>query len=562
MQPAARQLVERQVARVGRRLFVQILLRHLVIGWTVALAVTAGWMLAEPYVAANATDWLRWAVLGGSLGVCTLLALALTFRRAPSRTAAALSLDELFGLRERVVTALTLPRELETTPAGQALLADAHTRLKELKVSEKFPVQLPWSSAFVPVGAAAVAVVALFYHPVFPVVQGETAVTKVAPEAKKEIAKKLEDLTKKPRLPEKAEERQKSEQLKELEARLDEIAKRPHDNTQQLRDRIKDLTPLEDEIKKLERERTEKARMLQNQLQQKDKMMPNDVPQDGPAKELTKALAEGDVEKAKEELDKLVKKMQNNELTEKEKNDLAKQLENLEKKMERAAEQAQKRDQLNKLAQEGKLDPETLQREMDKLKKDNEKLSDLKKLANKLGQAQKSLQQGEAGKAAQQLGEAAEQMGKMDMDVKELEDLRDQLDKLSSARSALAKACECEGEGRCENDGMPVPHDMLKSSNSAGIGAGRRPDGEQGKYNSYDAKQQSPFSPKGQKVFDGYAPGQAFKKKPGVEMTGEIQQAAQTAPDAIEVQRIPKAAADMAKGYFNNLGGQGGGKDK
>ena len=64
------------------------------------------------------------------------------------------------------------------------------------------------------------------------------------------------------------------------------------------------------------------------------------------------------------------------------------------------------------------------------------------------------------------------------------------------------------------------------------------------------------FNPKGQKIFDGYAPGQAFKKKPGVEMVGDIKQAAQEAPDAIEVQRIPKAARDMAKGYFKNLGGQ------
>jgi septal ring factor EnvC (AmiA/AmiB activator) len=524
------------------------------VGWVIALAVTAAWMLAEPYAVNSAPDWLRWAVLGGSLGVMTLLGVALTIRRAPSRTAAALSLDELFGLRERVVTALTLPPEMEATPAGQALLADAHTRLKELKVSEKFPVRLPWSSAFVPAGAAAVALVALFYNPVFPVAQGEAAPTKVAAEAKKEIAKKMEELTKKPRTPEKAEERPKSEKLRELEARLDEIAKKPRDTTQQLRERIKDLTPLEEEIKKLERERTEKARMLQNQLQQKDKMMPNDVPQDGPAKELTKALAEGDVDKAKQELEKLTKKLQNDELTDKEKKDLSKQLDDLQKRMERAAEQQNKQDELKKLAQEGKLDQETLQRELDKIKKDNEKLTDLKKLAQKLGQAQKSLQQGEGGKAAQSLNEAAEQLSQMDMDVKELDDLKDQLDRLASAREAICRACDGEGENRSDSGGRS---DLLKNSNSAAEGAsGRRPDGQQGKYNSYEAKQQSPFSPKGQKVFDGYAPGQAFKKKPGVELTGEIQQAAQEAPDAIEIQRIPKAAKDMARGYFNNLGGQ------
>ena len=44
---------------------------------------------------------------------------------------------------------------------------------------------------------------------------------------------------------------------------------------------------------------------------------------------------------------------------------------------------------------------------------------------------------------------------------------------------------------------------------------GRRPDGEQGKIRSFDARQQTQFNPKGQKIFDGYAPGQAFKSKPG-----------------------------------------------
>ena len=39
-------------------------------------------------------------------------------------------------------------------------------------------------------------------------------------------------------------------------------------------------------------------------------------------------------------------------------------------------------------------------------------------------------------------------------------------------------------------------------------------------------------------------------------MTGEVRQASQEAPEAIEQQRIPKAARDMAKAYFRNLGGR------
>lgn len=70
---------------------------------------------------------------------------------------------------------------------------------------------------------------------------------------------------------------------------------------------------------------------------------------------------------------------------------------------------------------------------------------------------------------------------------------------------------------------------------------------------SYDAKAKSEFDAKGKKIFDGYAPGQTFKRKSGAEMIGEIKQASQEAPEAIEQQRIPKAAREMAKGYFQRM---------
>ena len=92
--------------------------------------------------------------------------------------------------------------------------------------------------------------------------------------------------------------------------------------------------------------------------------------------------------------------------------------------------------------------------------------------------------------------------------------------------------------------------------NEGGIGAGRRPLGEDKAVRSYDAKNKGGFDPTGKKIFDGYAPGQNFKKKTTAEFSGEIEQARQEAPEAIEQQRIPKPARDMAKGYFRNLGGQ------
>jgi hypothetical protein len=553
-QPTPRQVIDRQVTRVRRRLVIQLLLRNLAAAWAVGLLLCAGWMLVQPYVLPNSLPSLNWWVLGCAVGVFSGFAILQTARRAPSRTDAALALDDRFGLRERVVTVLSLTPDLDATPAAAALLSDAQNRIKPLKVREKFPVGLPLSSALVPAGGLAVALIALFYHPSFPVAQGETGESRLAPQTKKDVEKKLEELTRKARTPEKPGERQKSEDLKRLEARLDEIAKKPRDTTQQLRDRIKDMTPLEEEFKKLERDRAEKARMLQQQLQTKDKMEPNDVPKDGPAKEFSKALSEGDLQQAKDQLDKLMKKVQNNELTQQEKEQLGKQLDSLAKKMERAAEQKNKQEQLKKLAQQGKLSPEALEREMEKIKKDNEKLKDLQKLAQKLGQCQQCMKAGEMDQAAKALGEAGEQLSQMDLDEKEIDDLKDQLDRLKNVRNSMCKACDGDGESDAENLNYS---DKLQNSKGKAEGAmGRRPDGQQGKIRDYDARQQAQFNNKGKKVFDGYAPGQAFKSKPTSELAGDIQQAAQQAPDAIEVQRIPKAARDMAKGYFKNLGGQ------
>ena len=71
-----------------------------------------------------------------------------------------------------------------------------------------------------------------------------------------------------------------------------------------------------------------------------------------------------------------------------------------------------------------------------------------------------------------------------------------------------------------------------------------------------DARQRTDFNAKGKKIFDGFAPGENFKARPGPEILGEVAPAAQEAADAVEQQRIPKAARDLAKGYFKNLGGQ------
>jgi hypothetical protein len=84
--------------------------------------------------------------------------------------------------------------------------------------------------------------------------------------------------------------------------------------------------------------------------------------------------------------------------------------------------------------------------------------------------------------------------------------------------------------------------------------SGRRPDGNPQATRSFDAKVKGEFE-KGKIVFDSFTPGGSFRKRSSAEMSGDVRQASQEEPEAIEQQRIPKSARDMAKSYFRNLGG-------
>src|SRR5262249_55332242 len=148
---------------------------------------------------------------------------------------------------------------------------------------------------------------------------------------------------------------------------------------------------------------------------------------------------------------------------------------------------------------------------------------------------------------------------------KDLQDLENQLQKLREAKESASKGDKNgdgpggnnKGDGNDGEGGKGDGKGDTDQPNQGGIGEGKRPLGKDtGKYSSYDARERADFNPKGKKIFDGFAPGQNFKSKPGPDIAGEVKQAAQEAPEAIEQQRIPKAAKDSAKGYFKNLGGQ------
>ena len=521
----------RQIARVSRRLFLQTLLDALAWCWVGAILGATIWFLTEPYVPGDRPEWVRWAVAGGLGGLATILALVLALVRAPSRLAATLLLDERFGLKERATTSLTLAPEHLPLPAAQALIADVLERVDGLDVGSRFPVALRWNALLVPLGGLLLAVVAVFYDPPRTQATPSDDPLAQAPTNKIEIEQKVKELEKKQR--EKQEmAKGNGEKLDPLDEELDKILKRSRDTQEEVRKRITDLTALEQKIEDRQVVLAERTQAIKDQLRQMNQMAGMD--KNGPAKDLQKAFEKGDFKKAQDEIERLAKKVKNNEFSEEERQQLNKQLKDLKEQMKALADPKQQEDKLKELQRQGKIDQEQFNKAMDQVRKNSNKMNgdDQKRLqeaADALEECERCMKKGDPAKAAEALKKAGQRMRKMDG-----------LDDLRATDEQLRQLQECKG--------------AMSGPNQGGIGAGQREEGDPHETGAFTSRVRGNFDPKGQQELTGYAPGSSyFKKKSSVEIAGQIKEASQEAPEALERQRIPRAAADMAKGYYENL---------
>jgi hypothetical protein len=535
-------LLQRQIGRARFRLFVQALCVMLAWCWTGALALSALFLLLDkrfPFVP-EGMSWLPWAVTGGSLGLATLLAVVLALLRLPSAQAVALALDEKFGLKERATTLLLLTPEQQRSPAGQALLADVSEKLAQLDVTSRFPVRLTWHAALVPVCAIALVLVS-FMQRSAQAGNGESTAAKPPPavaenatkisEKKKELEKKIEEAKRK------AEALDKVKKGEDIDPDLKKILNKPHETPEEIRQGVKELGDLQKQKQDQLNEAADQKRNLEKELQQMKAMDKRDEQKEGPAKDLNKALDDGKLDQAKQEAEQLRKKLDKQELTGKEKEQLEKQLEQTKEKLERLAQQQDKRDQLEKLNKEGKLDDEKLEQELKKLDRQKDKLKDLDDVAKKLGECKQCMQQGDQKGAAEAMKKAAAKLNELDRQEQEQlareKGLQEQLDQIQDLRN-----------------------EMRNGMNQGGEGKGRRPEKQNETGKPIDSKVRTPLDKKGQFVIDGYTPGQNYKKVKPSEVAGQIDAATQEGPQALEKQPIPRAYRRTATDYYDNLGDQ------
>lgn len=546
-----------QVARARRRLVLEQFMGRLV--WCLLAALTAAAIgIAAPRVIVIHDLPANWdtAWLLGGLGVGFLVAAAWTLFSNRSPLDAAMEIDHRFDLRERVASSLSLTDEDRTSDAGKAVVNDALRAVRRIEVDEKFRVQLDRRAWWPLVPAAIVFVLVAFveYREAASEHEHETVA-----QVEKQVKQSAESLRKK------MEEKKKEAEKQGLEA-AQGIFKQIEQGTKELQekknlDRTKAVVTLNDLAKQLEQRRQQLG--AEDKLKQQFESMKNLGA--GPAEKAAQAMKEGDWKKALEEVKELEKQLREGKLDAKDKENLAKQLEQMKDKLQAAADaHKQAMDDLQKQIDEQKRQGNLakageLQQKLDQLKQQQPQMNRLQQLAQQMAEMQQGLQQGDGQKAANAMAQMAQQLDQMQKEMEEMKMLDAAMNQLDMAKDAMA--CQnCAGEGceQCQGNqfGMNGMNGMkMDGKPGMGMGAGRgigpRPD-EKNATNLRDTRvRQNPG--RGAATFGGMVEGPNIKGEVAESIKEEMATLSAEPADPLTSERLPSSRREHAEEYFELL---------
>ena len=545
------EILRKQIRRAHRRLIVQSFVGKLAWCWFVTLLLAA-LAIATGKFWPPIADERAWALgsLATALGVGLVAAIAWTWSRRQDALAAAVEIDRRFGLKERISSTLALgPSELQSE-IGQALVRDAAQRIERIDVSDQFGFRFDRRTLLPLVPAAVAFALALFVNGRGQDKPAAAATTEVSQQIKKstqELAKKLD-----------AQRKQAEELgLDEANALLKQLEQRTKDLGEKTQaDKKQTLVALNDLVKDAEKRRQQLAPT--NELKQQLGQLKNI--QQGPAQQMAAALKTGNLKKAIAEVAKLQEKLEKGQLSAPEKQDLAKQLEQMQQALEKIAqahEQAQEelKERIEAERRAGNTaEAAKLQEQLDKLAQKGPQMQKAKDMALQLKAAAQNLAKGQAAEASQALGKLSNELAGMSKELEELGMLEGALEEVGDCKNAMAcKECEGEGCAACQGNGLK-PSDKWRRSDFAkggGVGAGKRDKAETDA--GFVDSQVKQNVGKGAMVFKGEADGPNKKGQVQEAIKSEFTGAAQESAEALSDQRLPHDYRDHAKGYFEAL---------
>lgn len=558
--------IQKQVVSARRRLFfidlIQTLGVSLFLGLMVAaigLAIPKIWHMAFLTDAGTAETW-NWSWIGGGLLLGLLGAIVATWYRCSNSLDAAIEVDQRFGLKERLSSAMELSDSELETEAGQALIRDANDRAESIELSDQFRFQ-PSRQLLLPL-VPAMLVLGLVFVPdaAAKVVEKAPPTDKVEikstfDEAKKKIQKKMEEM--------------KAKGLKDADKNLQSLQKKIDNLSSDLKDDKKDTLVKLNNVKKQIEDRQSQiggnSKEMKKQLNQLKKI------NDGPAEKISQAMNEGDFKGAKEAVKDLIQRMKDGKLSEKERKKLAKDLKQIAKDMNEISERHEQKKkelqkQIDKANREGDLQKAAkLQQKLDKQQRQDEQIQKMKKMAQKLQKCANCMKQGngqpkQGDKQQQPGGEQGNQPSDADMQdaLESLEDLEDMMDQMQNEMDELedleaimeeieAAKNNCNG---CEGnkDQPPKWQDWAKGG---GRGAGLR-DKTETETGSYKSRVKGKIQ-KGETVVTGHADGANISGRSISEAREIAKSSVSKKSDPLENQKLPKAQREHAREYFESL---------
>lgn len=496
----------------------------------------------------DATMWAT-AWVGGMIALAFLVAGSLAWRKCPSQQRVAMEIDRRCGLKERVSSAMSLGDDLSESPAGRALAKDAEARAASLNVAEAFslqPKRVAWLPlAVLPILAAMIMVVEPRSQDT-PTLAPETNVSEVrqvksaAEELKKRIAQQKRTAA--------AKGLEEARELFEsMEAKLDKISK-----DQQLgrKEALIKLNDIKDQLEE-RRERLgtpDQMRKLMSQMKGLGA---------GPADKIAKQIQDGKFGKAAEEINKLVQKLKDGKLTEKEKEQLAKQAKKLADQLKKAAEahERKKQDlqrQIDQAKREGRsADAAKLQQQLNEMREQDSQMQQMQQMADAMQAASDAMSNGDPQAASDAMQELSDQLQQMQDEMSELQDLESAMDSLSQCKDSMnCKQCDGDGCQGCQGDGWS---DMFSKGNGQGRGHGQgdRPEAED-ETNGYETQVRGNVK-RGKSVIAGIADGPNRKGVTREAIKSAIESGLQEESDPMEDQVLPRDEREQTRQYFDQL---------
>lgn len=577
--------LDRQVRRVRSRLLTNTLMERA--AWGVLIAATAWsllWLI-ERVFQLGVPFQISLIAAGGVAAVFTIIT---TLLSRPSSLLAAVTIDKAAGLKERVSTAIAIPRTGD--PWQDAAIHDAERVAASVHVPThvpmRAPIMWPWSVATV-VAAALLAVfmpaLNLFGEKESEKLAADDAVVRAEHEA---IDRELRDQA--DRIRKLAEGNPALAALTDkLDAlKLPDMPDAPEEDMR--RDALARIKNVANELQ--EKQQDERVAALQKIKEALQKDFEKQKGDDAAAK-LSQALAEGDTKAAKEALEDLKKQMR--EAAENVNDEAAKQkLAEMQEKLEKMAEQIQQMDQSENakkdLQHKGGMSQEQAEQLMKKMEGmdaqqmqealqkalSNSGMSEqeIKQLAEKIAQNQQMRQQlqqmaqqmQQAAQACQQCqkggqeGQQGAQSGAQALDglmdqLSEMEMAEQMMNDLQAQMSELRKLGEQIGEGgfgQCEKPGEQPGGSGNQYGKGYGAGAG---------------KERSAFDLKNERADTKYSRGRNIGKMEvdagqlrgmSIAQLGEaVPAVTREAQEAIERDEVPPQFHRLVQGYFESLAG-------